>query len=146
MSSAQTLLDGSTNQSTATKETANVVLLHSLCEICTKYFQRWEVLEWFGIPAEQRSRAGPDSSFLCRVVYLARYQQECHFCTLLFACIKRFPFATLEDVLEMNVHLHCREKGKETLIVDVVFVKEQPWKEEEGRHFATFGLESYRST
>jgi hypothetical protein len=142
---SQTLSENSKNQLTASESTVDTVLLHNLCEGCTKFFQRWEALEWLQTPAEQRSQTWPYSSFLSTVANLAESQQCCHFCKLLLGALDRWPLVKWENVWDKNVYLQFLDKSNEKLVVYALLGDEQPKNEEDGKQFAGFVLEPYSS-
>jgi hypothetical protein len=142
MTSSRTVLQTTLVTTEIQSCTGPSVSLHDLCQNCTRFVERWEILDWFQDSTTEHTQSWPYSTFLCTVASLVETQQVCHLCNLITTSLHRWRFVGSADLTNKNVYLHAREVEK-SASVHALFSDEPPMTEEGGKHFASFELKTY---
>lgn len=118
------------------------VPLHHLCEDCTRFVARCQILDQLQSPADPRNPLWPYSTYHCTVASLVESQDICHLCKLLAASLHRWRFLKSADLTNKNVYWRARGV-EQSVIVHALFSDQQPMSEKDGNFFASFELKTY---
>lgn len=143
-STVQLATTGRDNDPADAEPSTASVSLHRLCEKCRTFFDRWEALQCIRDSHQEVSQEVPDTFFFCTTAHLLDFQHACHSCKFFQGSLDRWPFVQQHSLQHKNVYFHTQRNVGGVMTVYALFGSEQPTAKEEGHHFASFALETYR--